>query len=815
MKHTGFKANLLSMAIRHSLLAATVLSASISTVSVFAGTASIQNIQIASGPLAQVVNQFAEQAGILLTYDAKLLEGKQSAGLKGSYNLDTGFITLLSKHNLQLQKTTTGYTIVAQAQQQTRDVGQLQTIDVTATTSKNRNVAQLPVITVSADSNTTEGTGSYTTGKMRTATKLNLSIRETPQSVTVISNQLIEDKKLDDFDNLMKNVTGVRVEKGVLDSRSSYSLRGFNLDYYQMDGIPVAKNDLAMYNYNLDKFDRIEIVKGANGLTSGAGNPGGAINMVRKHANSKVFTGDIDISAGTWDTYKIKTDLSTPLNEEGTIRGRLVASHKATDTFKDRVHNENDLIYAVLDADLTESTTISAGASYEKEDLDGDSNNLPAFYKDGTKTNFSRSKNYSPDWSSWDTERYSYFLDIKQQLANDILLNVVYTHNDIKTKDRFNGYLTVWNGLNKDGSGLDYAWMHGPQNINEDNVDIFSSIPFKLGNKEHEIIAGFQYNKQDTKQTWKGDGEFSIENFFTENGSELAKPVSTTSVPGFISESKQTAFYLTGKFEIMDELKLILGGRLTNYEFEEISSRFNQVTKYDVSNEFTPFIGLTYDINKNHSVYASYTDIFKPQSAKDKNDKLLDPILGRNFEIGVKGEYFDQRLNAGITLFRIEQDNVAEDTGLINQAGNSIYEAKDGVTSKGVELEVSGKLTDHWDLSAGFANFEAKEANGAKFNTRAPRSNINIFTKYSVNDFSLGAGVNWKSDTYVGTGSRQVSQDAYATVDVMAAYNFSKNVTGQLNINNLFDKKYYSGYSANAYAYAEPVNGMLSLKYKF
>lgn len=815
MKHTGFKANLLSMAIRHSLLAATVLSASISTVSVFAGTASIQNVQIASGPLAQVVNQFAEQAGILLTYDAKLLEGKQSAGLKGSYNLDTGFITLLSKHNLQLQKTTTGYTIVAQAQQQTRDVGQLQTIDVTATTSKNRNVAQLPVITVSADSNTTEGTGSYTTGKMRTATKLNLSIRETPQSVTVISNQLIEDKKLDDFDNLMKNVTGVRVEKGVLDSRSSYSLRGFNLDYYQMDGIPVAKNDLAMYNYNLDKFDRIEIVKGANGLTSGAGNPGGAINMVRKHANSKVFTGDIDISAGTWDTYKIKTDLSTPLNEEGTIRGRLVASHKATDTFKDRVHNENDLIYAVLDADLTESTTISAGASYEKEDLDGDSNNLPAFYKDGTKTNFSRSKNYSPDWSSWDTERYSYFLDIKQQLANDILLNVVYTHNDIKTKDRFNGYLTVWNGLNKDGSGLDYAWMHGPQNINEDNVDIFSSIPFKLGNKEHEIIAGFQYNKQDTKQTWKGDGEFSIENFFTENGSELAKPVSTTSVPGFISESKQTAFYLTGKFEIMDELKLILGGRLTNYEFEEISSRFNQVTKYDVSNEFTPFIGLTYDINKNHSVYASYTDIFKPQSAKDKNDKLLDPILGRNFEIGVKGEYFDQRLNAGITLFRIEQDNVAEDTGLINQAGNSIYEAKDGVTSKGVELEVSGKLTDHWDLSAGFANFEAKEANGAKFNTRAPRSNINIFTKYSVNDFSLGAGVNWKSDTYVGTGSRQVSQDAYATVDVMAAYNFSKNVTGQLNINNLFDKKYYSGYSANAYAYAEPVNGMLSLKYKF
>ncbi|RBQ28853.1 TonB-dependent siderophore receptor [Aliarcobacter vitoriensis] len=667
----------------------------------------------------------------------------------------------------------------------------------------------------SALGSTTEGTNSYTTGSMRTATKLDLSLRETPQSVSVITQQMIEDKKIDDFDTLMKNVTGVRVEKGVLDSRSSYSLRGFNLDYYQMDGIPMAKNDLAMYNYNMDKFDRVEIVKGANGLTSGAGNPGGAINMIRKHANSKVFKGDIEVSAGTWDTYKIKADISTPLNSDGSVRARLVASHKETDTFKDRVHNENDLVYAVIDADITDTTTISAGASYELEDLNGDSNNLPAFYSDGTKTKFDRSKNYSPDWSSWDTERYSYFVDFKQYLPNDILINAVYTHNDIKTKDRFNGYLTVWNGLNKDGSGLDYSWMYGPQDIDEDNVDIYSSIPFKLFNREHEIIAGFQYNKQNSKQTWKGDGDLSIDNLFTQNGSELAKPITSTSVPGFIGETKQTAFYINGKFEIVDDLKLILGGRLTSYDFEEISSRFNQRTKYDVKNEFTPFAGLVYDIDENHSAYVSYTDIFKPQNARDKDNKLLDPILGKNYEVGVKGEYFDKKLNTGITLFRIEQDNVAEDTGLINQAGNSIFEKKDGVTSKGVELEISGKLTDNWDLSAGYVYFSAEEANGNKFNTRAPRSNINIFTKYSMNDFSVGAGVNWKSDTYVGSGARKVSQDSYATVDLMASYDFSRNLTGQLNINNLFDKTYYSGYSVNAYAYGEPVNGMLSLKYKF
>ncbi|AYO53674.1 TonB-dependent siderophore receptor [Acinetobacter wuhouensis] len=816
MKHTGFKASLLSRAIRHSLLSAIVLSASTSTVSVFAGTVSIQNVQIASGPLAQVVNQFAEQAGILLTYDAKLLEGKQSADLKGSYNLDSGFIALLSKHNLQLQKTTTGYSIVAQAQQQTRDVGQLQTIDVTATTSKNRNVAQLPVITVSADSNTTEGTDSYTTRKMRTATKLNLSIRETPQSVTVISNQLIEDKKIDDFDTLMKNVTGVGADKGVQDNRAYYTLRGVDLDYYQMDGIPMPTSIYAMNNYNMDKFDRVEIVKGANGLTNGAGNPAGAINLVRKHADSKIFTGSIDASAGTWDTYKIKADLSTPLNEDGSVRGRLVTSHKETDTFKDRVHDENDLVYAVIDADLTDRTTISAGASYEKEKIDGDSSNLPAFYSDGTKTNFSRSKNYSSDWSYWNSERYSYFIGIKQYLAYDILLNAIYSHNDIKNDNHY-GYIDVWTGsLNKDGSGLKYQdFGNNVQDIKEDNFDIYGSIPFNFLNREHEIVSGFQYNRQKINTQIKTLGtSHTINNFFTQNGSEV--PLSDTLNPQPKYEdidAKQAAFYLTGRFEIVKDLKLIAGGRFTNYKYD-VWNKYDGYSNYDFNNEFTPFVGLTYDINKNHSIYASYTDIFKPQNARDKDNKLLDPILGKNYEIGVKGEYFDQRLNAGVTLFRIEQDNYAENTYEKNSVGNYIYLAKDGVTSKGIELEVAGKLTENWDLSAGFVNFEIKQE-GEKINTKAPRSNINIFSKYSINDFSLGAGINWKSDGYKGSGVKKVTQDAYATVDIMASYNISKNLTGQLNINNLFDKTYYSGYSAYEYSYAEPINGMLSLKYQF
>ncbi|WP_418179645.1 TonB-dependent siderophore receptor [Aliarcobacter lanthieri] len=753
--------------------------------------------------LKQALEKISKESKLSFIVDESLIDGKKATNIENVQDLKEALTKVLEGSGLNA--TIENNTIIIKEIPSYKIINGTYILD--------------DVSVKSALGSTTEGSNSYTTGSMRTATKLDLSIRETPQSVSVITQQMLEDKKIDDFDTLMKNVTGAISDKGIQDNRAYYYLRGFSLDYYQMDGIPMPISIYSANNYNMDKFDRVEVVKGANGLTSGAGEPSGAINMIRKHANSKVFTGSIDASAGSWDTYKIKTDISTPLNSDGSVRARLVASHKETDTFKDRVHNENDLVYAVVDADITDTTTISAGASYEKEDLDGDSSNLPAFYKDGTKTNFDRSKNFSSDWSYWNTERESYFLDVKQYLPNDILINAVYTHNDIKTDHNY-GYIYVWGpGLNKDGSGLRYRefgnWL---QNIKEDNVDIYSSIPLKIFNREHEIIAGFQYNKQKTDYSRKTLSKYTdIDNLHTQNGSEIPLSGTTNPKPKFEdTDTQQTAFYLTGKFEIVDDLKLILGGRLTNWEYERYAYIGNTTTKYDVKNEFTPFVGLVYDIDENHSAYASYTDIFKPQNFKDENDNLLDPVVGKNYEVGVKGEYFDKRLNAGITLFRIEQDNVAEDTGDINPiTGTSIYKAKDGVTSKGVELEISGKLTDNWDLSAGFTHFEAKEANGEKFNTRAPRNNINIFTKYSMNDFSVGAGVNWKSKGFMKSGALEVSQDAYTTVDLMASYNFTKSLTGQLNINNLFDKKYYSGYSGREYVYGEPVNALVSLKYKF
>lgn len=669
---------------------------------------------------------------------------------------------------------------------------------------------------------TTENSDSYTTGSMKTATKLDLSIRETPQSVMVISQQMLEDRKTDEFYTLIKKVTGVSVAEG-FDGRATYYSRGFDLDYYLLDGLPVTQNWYTINNYNMDAYDRVEIVKGANGLMVGAGNPAVSINMVRKHANSKVFKGDIEASAGSWDMYKLKTDIQTPLNEDGSVRARLVASYKDKNSFVDKTSQENSLVYGVVDADITDNTTISAGASYEENNRDGimgGGGSLPAFYSDGTKTNFSRSKSYMFDWSEWNTSITSYFTDVKHYFDNDILLNASYSHNEIHTKDR--NFTNIQGSLNKDGSGLTAGYGKYPEKIKKDSIDIYASIPFELAKKEHEIIVGTQYNKEnDKKYKPEFTGKYNITNYFTQDGSEFtSEPNMGRNILRQDADTEQKSVYLTGKFELVDDLKLILGSRLTTWEYDSYSWDTNSRTKYDHDNIFTPFVGLVYDLDENHSIYTSYTDIFLPQgNVKDKSGNILDPKEGSNYEAGIKGEYFDKKLNAGLTLFRLEQDNVAESiNGVFVDGSNGTeqaYKSMKGVTSKGIELEIGGEISDNWDISAGFTHFEAKDANKNKVNTTTPRNNINIFTKYTINDFSFGAGVNWKSKGYSKSDTREITQDTYAVVDLMASYKFNKNLSTQLNINNLFDKTYYIGYGTSSYNYGDPVNGILSLKYKF
>jgi outer-membrane receptor for ferric coprogen and ferric-rhodotorulic acid len=672
------------------------------------------------------------------------------------------------------------------------------------------------------DSQYSEDTNSYTVKEMNTATKLNLSIRETPQSVVVITNEQIQDENLESFADITNSVAGFN--SPTWDTERVYiTSRGFEVDYYQIDGIPTnysgdVQQDLSMY-------DRVEIVKGANGLMTGAGSPAASINLVRKHANSKEFKGNATISAGSWDAYKGTVDISTPLNEKGSVRARVVAKYGDEDSFLNNYNKETTVLYGIVDADISDDTKVFVGASHQKNDATGSTwGGVPAWFSDGSDTNFSRSTSITPDWTSWNTETKSVFSGVEHYFRNDIKLNANYSYLEFDSNSKLTilGYGVFPDKTTGKGISSNYLWK-GESKDKEHNIDIYSSIPFELANKNHEIILGLSYNQIKSisntasvisKTAFDAD---VLNNSVYNWNSNISEPIWGDSSRTADNKTEQTAAYLVSRLSLTDSLNLILGARITDYEYKNILSDYG----FEHKNEITPYAGLVYDLDDNHSVYTSYTSIFKPQENKDETGKYLDPKEGKSYEVGIKGEYFDKKLNAALSLFRMEQDNVAEKAGVNSTTLEDYYKGVDGTTSKGIEVDIRGEITDNWNASLSLVSFEAKDSEDKDVSTTAPRNQVVLSSKYKLGKYSFGGSANWQDKFYsdvtnpVGDSVR-LTQDDVVIVNLMAKYELTKNLSAQLNVNNLFDKEYYSNIVYDMqYIYGDPRNTTLSLNYKF
>ena len=674
---------------------------------------------------------------------------------------------------------------------------------------------QLETITVQAEEENpavTEGTKSYTAKSASTSTKLNLSLRETPQSVKVLTREYLDDANINSFQDMLNSVTGVTTNRW--DERQYPTARGFDVDYYLFDGVPSSSELDIASDPDLSMYDRVELVKGANGLMTGAGNPAIAINMIRKHANAKELTGTLSSSYGSWNAWNSMADISASLNADGTVRGRVVVKHESTDSFADLYEKENNLFYGVLDADLTDSTYLSVGASYQELDRSGIKwGGLPAFYNDGSLTDFDRDLTVTSDWTYWNTNTTTAFAQFKQKLFNDITLNVNYDYREI---DAETALLYLWSEsvdkATNSSAGL-YPYTDTSKTT-QNNADVYISAPFTLGGLQQEVVAGFMYNQSELTDRYYGsptldNGTIDFNNF---TPSKIIGSINNN-VENPSNKTTQTGAYLAGKFTLLEPLKLVTGVRVSNWEYESEDGNGNR--KYN--NKVTPYAGLIYDFLEDYSWYASYTEIFKPENKQDANQQYLDPREGKSYETGLKGEFFDKQLNASMSVFLTQQDNVAEKIGSIKIGDEfkDVYSSTDSVESKGFEIELDGKITNNWDMSFGVAHFNVEDANGKKVQTTAARTSANLFTKYTLDKWSLGGGLNYKSEAYKDEAAGRITQDAYVLANLMAAYQVDQNIKLQLNVNNLFDEKYYEGLGKNSMVYGAPRNATLTFRYQF
>ena len=763
------------------------------------------NFVIASGSLSKVLNHYAEQAGMYLTASAELTKAKTSTGLAGSYNRAQALEKIL-------QGTGISFNIKNKTVTLSRDPGKVMTL---ATTQVNDSTL----------GSNTEGTGSYTTGSMNSATGLNLSLRDTPQSVSVVTSQLMLDQNLRTLTDVVNNAAGIS-SKEKDSARHSFSARGFEIESYQIDGIAMSiapGGEVGETQSDTVIYERIEIVRGATGLLTGAGNPSAAINMVRKRANSKEFTATTAINVGSWDTYGAMLDVSTALSSKGTVRGRVILNYEDSESYVDLAGNKKQTFYAVVDADISNNTLLSVGASYQNNRPTSSTwGGLPTFHSDGSRTDWSRSKTVATQWSKWDTSSTSYFANLSHEFANGWQARVHLNHiDDTSTLELLYLYGTVDKNT---GLGLNPWPYNGSSDRKQTDIGLHIDGNYTLFQREHELTVGLTHSDQDIITHNHGfSAEKPIGDFNLWDGS-YAKPEWASRETKEDIKTKQSGFYAASRLNITDELKVILGGRVADWQQNGIS--WGNKLDFGNSGVFIPYAGALYDVHSNHTVYLSYTDIFMPQNNQDVHNNTLAPVKGVNYEVGFKSEFFGGALNTSVALFKIEQDNLALLDVENSVPGKDVYIAAQGATSEGFEVEAVGKLLPGWNVSFSYTQFTAKDAENKDFSTAFPRQLLKLYTSYNFIDLlphlTLAGGINWQGENYtdvsnpVNEKAERLGQGAYALVSLMARYDITKQLSLQLNVDNLLDKTYYSQIGFfDQLAYGKPRSINLNLSYQF
>lgn len=667
----------------------------------------------------------------------------------------------------------------------------------------------------------------YSVRRTSAGTRFDLAPREIPQSVSIISHQRIEDQKLDDIIDVLANTTGVTSTQSDSE-RTEFYARGFYIDAYQFDGLPTQMVQNWSYGdsgLDLALYDRVEVVRGATGLLSGAGNPSASVNLIRKHADSAELTGSVSVNVGSWGRTRTTVDVGSALNASGSVRGRVIGSYLDTDGQMDRYNQRKTLGYAVIDADLTPDTQLSVGYDYQQKRANGATwGGFPMLYSDGSRTGYDESFNASPEWTYWDTTSKRAFATLQHAFSNGWKFKVGATHDETRADDKlfypaYNDWTTGASNFDRTtGAGISpSAGLYNTER-KVTGVDGYVDGPFQLFGREHQLMAGLSYNRREYAnygdyqvggpgQTW--DPFASYLNWTGKIGEPNWNPLALAS-EGTIT---QKAGYAAARLSLADPLKLIIGARYTDWKSEgEGADRAHKVT--------TPYAGLVFDINGTYSTYASYTEIFQPQTLKDRNGSYLDPVDGKSYEVGVKGAWFDNRLNASLAVFRIEQDNVGQATGEPVQGSQNefAYRAARGTVSRGFEFELNGELAPGWNATFGASRYVAKDINGADINTNLPQTALKLFTSYtpqSLQALTVGGGANWQNRIYYAAPVvGRFEQEGYALVSAFVRYRISPEFSVQANLNNLLDKKYLS--QINGYgAYGDGRNGSLTFTWAF
>ena len=639
----------------------------------------------------------------------------------------------------------------------------------------------------------------YVVEQATTATRTDTPLRDVPQSIQVVPQQVLEDQQVIRLDDALRNVSGV--SQNSADPRGQrFQVRGFDASNVLRDGFSLTFGGTFGNSgfQELSNIETVEVLKGPAAILFGTSQPGGVINLVTEKPLSEPYY-NFEFSAGNRNSIEPSIDISGPLTEDGKLLYRLNALYRREDYFRDfDVAVERFFIAPVLQWKISDRTDLLLNFEYLDDQRPADFG-LVAVGDRVADIPFDRNLGELDDELTAESIRASYRLEHR--------FNENWTF-----KNAFN-FLT-YDTISKTATASELDETTGileryfeDANQPTTNYELQTNLTgeFNTGSIEHQLLVGIDLKRRDDgPEIFRGN----LDNVTT---IDIFDPIYGT-VPRPDSEDDPILFdgtfqtdrlgvFLQDLIALSDNLKFLGGirydGVWQNSTFQPTS--FNPETSEDstFNDAFSPRLGIVYQPIKELSLYSSYSRSFYPNSDTTVAGEILPVERGNQFEIGVRGEFLNDRLTSSLALFNLTRQNVAT-----TDPDNPDFSIATGEQrSRGIEIDVAGEILPGWNAIANYAYIDAEitEDNDLPVGNRlfnVPENNFNLWTKYefqtgSLQGLGFGLGFNFVGERF-GDLDNSFTVDSYFLTNAAISYERDK-WRGAVNFRNLFDVDYIQG----------------------
>lgn len=634
---------------------------------------------------------------------------------------------------------------------------------------------------------TGEQEGGYIAPNATIGTRTDTPLRDIPQSIQVVPQQVLEDQQVIRLTEALRNVSGVNTDDIFAGTIDRINIRGFQQDVFLRDNFRQSQFSLR----ETANLERIEVLKGPASVLYGNLEPGGVVNLVTKKPLSEPFY-SAELLVGSYGFYQPNIDLSGSLDSDKTLLYRLNAVYESNDGFRDFDQNvERVFVAPVLTWQIGKNTDLTLEFDYLNDERPFD-DGLVAI---GTGVaDVPRDRIFQNPDAVRTVEEFGAGYQLEHRFSENWTLRNAFR---FLASEDFDFRLTSW--IIEDSGQLDRRWRS--------NEDLYESYAlqtnlvgeFKTGAINHTLLFGVDLNRETRvggQRRLPGDPSFFL-NIFTEEADPISKPDLSDLTLFARNENNRVdtlGIYLQDQIAFSDNLKLLLGGRFDLFDQRSIdlvsNTTFNQERQ-----RFSPRIGLVYQPSEQISLYASYSQSFNPDIFSISADgSPLEPTTGNQYEVGIKGEFLDGRLSTTLAAYEISKENVA--TTDPNNTDFSI--AVGEVRSRGIELDVVGEIADGWNIIASYAYTDAEIIEDNFFSvgnrlTNVPENSASLWTTYEIQSGGLqglgfGAGLFFVGDRQ-GDLDNSFQLPSYVRTDA-AIYYRRNNWRAALNFQNLFNVDY-------------------------